>query len=129
MEYRIEYYYWESEKGYGSVNRFYHWVRLMRFVDLQHPCQYCGVLFPSRTTMKRHMYYCVYCDVCEKFVEVRHLKDCKGKKEKKCETVMCNLCRKFRSKKNMGRHMLAEHGFSNWSARDHPQYITKVRKI
>ena len=92
----------------------------------QHACKYCKVLFPSATARKKHQWACVFCDNCDKYVELRHLKSCKGKKEVKGTVVLCGVCRRFRSKKNMPRHMLSEHSVSGWQARDHPDLISKV---
>lgn len=75
--------------------------------------------------MRRHKASCVFCEKCKKFVDVRHLEKCKGKPVVG-DTIWCLVCRKFRSRKNFSRHMLAKHGVDKWREGDHPEFLTKV---
>jgi len=92
---------------------------------MQVPCPFCGALYLNLKAMRRHKASCVYCDKCQKYVDIRHLKVCKGKTVKG-ETLFCLACRKFRSKNNFSRHMFAMHAVKGWKEGDHPDIVSKV---
>lgn len=54
--------------------------------------------------MRSHRSRCVFCNKCFKYVELRHLDKCVGRKTKG-EQFLCSICRRVLSKKNQARHI------------------------
>ena len=69
---------------------------------------------------------CAYCKKCSIFTDLRHVANCEVAKPRKEATVRCPSCRAFKSKRNLGRHMLSKHGIANFKPSEHPELISVV---
>ena len=103
------------------------WAKQPSYSFFQYQCDICLQKYTTRRRLASHRLYCVFCNLCERFVEKRHLSFCKGKKIKLASSL-CNLCHRYRSKRLMSRHMKLMHGINNWKAKNNPEHISKVTK-
>ena len=111
------------------------WYRFVLLVVLspvclyfQFECDLCLVRFQSLRDMRSHRRHCVFCDTCGLYVERRHLLTCEGNRPKG-KRVLCNVCHRLRTRRNMARHMLTEHFTTNFKIYEHPECISEVRSL
>ena len=95
------------------------------YISLQFFCGQCLQGFHNKRRLRSHEAMCVFCINCSRYMDRRHLKNCKGKKFK-TERVLCNKCNRIFSKSNMRRHMKSVHKTEDWTAADHPEVIPEV---
>ena len=102
-------------------------VFINEFAKFQFICDVCGQAFHNKRRLRSHEAMCVFCDKCQRYMDKRHVKTCKGKVFK-LKRVKCEKCKRFMTKSNMRRHMKGVHK-EEWSASDHPDLQTEVSTL
>ena len=81
----------------------------------QHICDKCLKGFISQKRLQTHRKTCAQCPKCGEWVETRHISRCNGKRDQRNRRVICYLCDQLRVRRDMKRHMLAQHGVKDWA--------------